>query len=480
VVVVAVSLSAAFIFAGTGSTRRIAESSRDLHWTNSAAATASTMRAALSQAIVFAVDRELGVATDDAAVSAVAEAARHTESFEAWLTAPAGERPLADTELATSIATLQAAADRVIVLLADRDVLGADAAFVEAFEPAYQVATGRLTTAQQALADEIVGAESLAGRVESGTRLLVTLLIPVIAILVYRQLAKRELHRRRLAMDAKLEAERELGRAKDDFIAGISHELRTPLTSIYGFSEYLLDHSMVDPAEAHELVGLINRESADLSRMVEDLLTAARLDAHALSFHIEPVSVVGEMNEVLAPMRRSGHDIRVHGHDQVALADRARLHQVMRNLVSNAIKHGGPRVEVSLATHGETVTISVSDDGTGVTEGMENRLFERFAHEGESSLLVGSVGLGLSIGRTLAHGMGGDIVYEPDREWTTFTLSLPKAPDDAHVEPLPGREPTVPEFGEHSAPPEALQLQEQRPSPQPSTPAPHPLSFDHG
>jgi signal transduction histidine kinase len=427
VVVVSVSLSAAFVFAGTGSTRRIAESSRDLHWANSTAATASTVRAALSQAIVFAVDRELGVAADEAAGAAVAEAARHTESLDEWVAATAAERTLTDTDLAKSLALLQIASQDVILLLADRDVLGADAAFTEVFEPAYVDATGRLGAAQQVLADEIVGAESLASKVESGTRLLVTLFIPVIAILVYRQLAKRELRRRKLAMDAKLEAERELGRAKDDFIAGISHELRTPLTSIFGFSEYLLDKGSVDPEESRELVGLINRESADLARMVEDLLTAARLDADVLPFHIEPVSVMTEVDEVVAPMRRSGHTIRVLGHDRVALADRDRLHQVLRNLVSNAIKHGGPSVEVSIANHDDTVAISVSDDGHGVTAEMEERLFERFAHEGDSPLLVGSVGLGLSIGRTLAHGMGGDIVYEPDRQWTTFTLTLPLA-----------------------------------------------------
>ncbi len=470
---VAVALSAAFIFAGTGSTRRIAESSRDLHWTNTAAATASTLRAALSQAIVFAVDRELGVATDEAAAAAATEAARHTESFSIWMDEPSAARPLTDLDLVVALATTQTTADAVVGKLAQRDVLGADAAFADEFDPAYRNAIALLAAAQQTLADEIVAAESVAGRIDSGTRLLVTLLIPVAAILFYRRLAKRELRRRSLAMDAKLEAERELGRAKDDFIAGISHELRTPLTSIYGFSEYLLDHSSVDPTEADELIGLINRESVDLSRMVEDLLTAGRLDADALSFDIEPVSVITEINQVLAPLQRNGHDIRVLGHNQVAMADRARLHQVMRNLVSNAVKHGGPRVEVSLAADDSTVAISVSDNGAGVTAGMEDRLFERFTHEGDSSLLAGSVGLGLSIARTLAHGMNGNIVYEPAPGWTTFTLTLRKAPQGAVVDLPTGRELYNTELAEV----DVVQLEEPRhTAPQ----APHPMSFDHG
>ena len=135
-------------------------------------------------------------------------------------------------------------------------------------------------------------AESDAGRVERLTQLVVTLLIPAAAIIINQLVVRRQYRERRLQIEAKLDAERELGRARDEFIAGMSHELRTPLTSIYGFSEYLLDQGLIDPDEAIELIAMINRDSADLSRMIEDLLAAARLEAGALPFEATPVDLL--------------------------------------------------------------------------------------------------------------------------------------------------------------------------------------------
>ena len=433
VAIVAASLSAAFIFAGTGSTRDVAASSRDLHWANTTAATLSTMRAAAAQALIFGVDRELGVAGDEAVALAIEELERQVAATETQLDDPAGTRVLGDAALGDAIHMAVAEAEAVAELVVARDALGADAHFSEVFDPGYMAASSRLDMAQQGLADDIAGAETLAGRVEAGTRLLITLLIPVLAILIYRRLAQRELRNRRLKMSARLEAERELSRAKDDFIAGISHELRTPLTSIYGFSEYLLDRGLIDPSEAIELIGLINNESADLSRMVEDLLTAARLDADTMAFAIEPVNIKDEVVAVVAPMQRGGHDIRVIGNDVVAECDRARLRQITRNLVSNALKHGGQRIEITIAADGDAATLTVSDNGPGISPEMQERLFERFAHDGSESLLIGSVGLGLAIGRTLAQKMGGDVVFDADHIWTTFTCSLPLATEGAIV-----------------------------------------------
>ena len=167
--------------------------------------------------------------------------------------------------------------------------------------------------------------------------------------------------------------------------------------------------------------------------MVEDLLTAARLDADNVTFTIEPTSVNAEIDAVVAPMQRSGHDITVVGHESVALCDKARLRQITRNLVSNAMKHGGPRIEVSIANEADHVAIRVSDNGAGVSEDMEGRLFERFAHEGTESLLVGSVGLGLAIAKTLAERMDGDLTHDADAVWTTFVCTLPLAPVDAEA-----------------------------------------------
>ncbi|MGI9611162.1 MAG: hypothetical protein ACR2NL_12790, partial [Acidimicrobiia bacterium] len=99
VAIVAASLAAAFIFAGTGSTRSVAESSRDLHWANTTAASLATTRAAVSQAIVFGVDRELGVAGDTAVEAAIAEARRQIAVLNTRLRDPAGSRVSSDPNI---------------------------------------------------------------------------------------------------------------------------------------------------------------------------------------------------------------------------------------------------------------------------------------------------------------------------------------------------------------------------------------------
>ena len=244
-------------------------------------------------------------------------------------------------------------------------------------------------------------------------------------------------------MDAKLKAERQLNRAKDEFIAGISHELRTPLTSIYGFSEHLVENGIIDPEEALELVTLINHDSAELSRMVEDLLTAARLDSDALNFHYEVVPMLGEVDAVISPMRRAGATIRVDGDDTVVWADRARVRQILRNLVSNALRHGGDVTKVVLDERSGVMALTVTDNGQGVPSEVEARLFDRFVHDGRAPLLNGSVGLGLSIARSLAKTMGGDITYVRAMGWTNFVLTLPLATSEQIAQsprPLPAKD----------------------------------------
>ena len=147
-----------------------------------------------------------------------------------------------------------------------------------------------------------------------------------------------------MALQVKLEAERKLRKARDEFIANISHEIRTPLTSIYGFSEVLIEEGLVDPEMAMELIGLINGESAELSRMVEDLLTAARLDANVLNFKFEAVSLADEIATVTAPMIRSGAELKIDLPRVMIWADQIRFRQIFRNLISNAIKHGGEHI----------------------------------------------------------------------------------------------------------------------------------------
>ena len=126
-------------------------------------------------------------------------------------------------------------------------------------------------------------------------------------------------------------------------------------------------------------------------------------------------------------MRRAGATIHIDGDEIVVWADRARVRQIIRNLVSNALRHGGDTTKVVLTERSGVMALTVTDNGPGVASDVEARLFDRFVHNGRAPLLNGSVGLGLSIARSLAKTMGGDITYVRAMGWTNFVLTLPLA-----------------------------------------------------
>jgi signal transduction histidine kinase len=434
--IAALLLAVTLIFSSAAGAERIARASRDLQWANSTATAISLTRAATAQAVVFGIDEALGVADRVAVEAATAEVSKNIGVLEAWLTTtPTG----VDADLQQTLAEFVDEAAIVIDLLHDDRPVAADAARNGAFDTLYASAMTGLGVIQTNLADEITSSETVAGRVALTTRSIVLLLIPVSAILIYRFLARSELRRRRATMEARVEAAEELSKSKDEFIAGISHELRTPLTSIYGFSQHLLDNGIIDPHEALELVALINSDSAELSRMVEDLLTAARLDSDSLEFTIDAVSILEEVGAVTIPLARAGHEITLPTDDYPVWADRVRLRQILRNLVSNAVKHGGGRVELTFEPRAGLILCHIADAGPGVPEHIEPRMFERFVHDGKTTLLTGSVGLGLAISKSLAEHMRGDITYERRGKWTVFTVGLPAAPASLVPEATPRR-----------------------------------------
>jgi signal transduction histidine kinase len=386
----------------------------------------------VAQSVVFGIDRALGVADEAAVDAAVAEAREALETYSGWVAAAPGD---VDADTVAALTAIGDESAGVVDLVASGRPVAADLARTEGFESAFAAGTDDLRIMQLTLADEVASAETAAGRVAVVTRTLVTLLVPVAALLVYRALARNEMKRRQAGLVARVEAAEELNRSKDEFIAGISHELRTPLTSIYGFSQHLLDHGILDPNEALELIALINHDSSELSRMVEDLLTAARIDASSLQVDAATVSVLKEVHTVIAPLLRAGNDISVSGSHETAFADRARVRQVVRNLVSNAVKHGGPRVEITITRKDDTVLVIVADSGPGVGADIEPRMFDRFVHDGRSTILTGSVGLGLAVSRSLAQHMGGNVTYHRRGGWSAFTLELPPAP--SHLTPFP-------------------------------------------
>jgi signal transduction histidine kinase len=173
---------------------------------------------------------------------------------------------------------------------------------------------------------------------------------------------------------------------------------------------------------------MVVEQARDLSRMVDDLLISAQAQADRLSFEIVPAEVVAEVDTVVAEFRRAGRAVVVDVTEGWASADPLRLRQILRNLVSNAIRHGGDRIAVVGRPDGLThYRLAVVDDGPGVPPELEGRLFEPFVHAGRRALVTGSVGLGLSIIRLLAEGMDAEVGYTRYGDTTRFTLRLPSA-----------------------------------------------------
>jgi signal transduction histidine kinase len=420
--IVVITVSVLLVMATSGTTERVAGNARQLHITNAALGSVSVARVANAQAVFFAVDRAAGFASQDALDRAMLEADLALEDVSEVAVA------LRSIELNNAGDVLDgfiSAGKRVLEYVQMGDAEAALATNADGLEPAYRQVEIELTGEIERIQAAIERSEGSAGRITSITQVVVTLLIPLAAFVLYRYLIRRQLAERRIEFQAKLEAERELSRSKDEFIAGLSHEFRTPLTAIFGFSEMLIEQGIVDPEMSIELIGLINSESAELSRMVEDLLMAARLEAGEVTIEQVDLDIVGEVESVLAPFVRTGWSFLTDVESVGVRGDALRIRQVLRNLVSNAVKHGGENIGVCGRATPDGYRLAVIDDGGGVSPEIAERLFQRFVHDGRGALLTGSVGLGLNIARSLAEAMDGGLAYERIGESTVFTLSLP-------------------------------------------------------
>lgn len=231
--------------------------------------------------------------------------------------------------------------------------------------------------------------------------------------------AQRERVRQLLAEKDDLLAE------KDRFVASISHELRTPLTVVHGLAT-LLESADLDNLERREIVRAVARESSDVAAIVEDLLVMARMEGGELAVRPQEFELAGLVHQI---GRMAGVDpSAISSGPATVIADPLRVKQVVRNLVSNARRYGGPHIRVEISADDEEVTVAVCDDGSGVPAGAEDQIFEPYGRAHGSTTNADSVGLGLSVSRQLARMMGGDVVYRRSGSWTRFELTLPAEP----------------------------------------------------
>jgi signal transduction histidine kinase len=226
-------------------------------------------------------------------------------------------------------------------------------------------------------------------------------------------------------MQARLDGQQAVIDSKDEFVANLSHELRTPLTGVYGFALALAEANLEDEETVRELTGLIANDAAELSRMVDDLITAGQVETGNIVLDLEDVDIDPEIVAVIEPFQRGGANITFTPSGDVAETDKLRFRQVVLNLVSNAVRHGGSNIDVFTEYGAGILSVFVMDDGDGIEDEHLMQIFDRYQHEGTGPLLEGSVGLGLAIARSLAVGMGGSLTYTRTNGLTYFVLRLP-------------------------------------------------------
>lgn len=414
----------ALVFTNAFGAARSAEDGLVAHSASTAIGASLLTVKALSQATLLAEDRALGTADTAIVDIAVREAQTTLEELEqsvSDLDTAIGGGSSYRTEAASA---LDSGAE-VLAHIERGDIVAASALLAGPTREHIVRLRDMLMSERRTRVDALGSVDGIAGLVAAAAVFLAVLLLPVAAILAYRTAARRQLRVAEVQLDTRLEAEQEVGRAKDEFIANMSHELRTPLTSIYGFSELLLETGLVDPDSAMSLIEMINQESSELGRMVDDLLISARAEAGAQFFAEERVNVRDEVEVVLAPMARGRDTLEVDIADVVIVADPLRFRQIVRNLVSNALRYGGESVRILGEVCEDEFRLVVADNGEGIPTELQPRLFTRFIHDGDQPLLVGSVGLGLAVVRALAEGMQGSVSFERTSGWTRFIVNLP-------------------------------------------------------
>jgi ammonium transporter, Amt family len=217
-------------------------------------------------------------------------------------------------------------------------------------------------------------------------------------------------------------------KARDEFVATVSHELRNPISVILGLAQELAsDYDSFDDELRREIADVIARQSEDASWIIEDLLVAAREDVSEVVVAFEEFDVHAEIGRVLEGVER---EIAFEPADDLTrvVGDPRRTRQILRNLVSNAIRYGGDDIKViTRSGASSSIDILVCDDGAPLDPEEAERIFETYAR-GSGLADAKSVGLGLSVARKLAGLMNGYIVYDHDGEYSAFILTLPAAP----------------------------------------------------
>ena len=227
----------------------------------------------------------------------------------------------------------------------------------------------------------------------------------------------------------------ELDQIKSEFVSLVSHEFRAPLTNMRGALELMGESCITANSTCNRMLGIVNAEVDRLARLVEDVLNVSRIEAGELKLTCEKVNAVQAVNQVLDEFTARNTRQKFHSYSgsvrPYLWADLDRLHQVIANLIDNAVKYSpeNSEVTVSIELNGEEGILSVADHGPGIPLTEQSRLFQKFSRlDSQDDKETYGYGLGLYLSRRLIEGMHGRIWVESEPgRGATFRFALPLA-----------------------------------------------------
>jgi two-component sensor histidine kinase len=215
-----------------------------------------------------------------------------------------------------------------------------------------------------------------------------------------------------------------------DVEAQLIHDMQNTATVLREAASQLhRNRETLPPGVVAHLVEMMDRRTEMLVRLLGDLSTSHLADRGELELSLQRVSlpdVCRNLVEDRQPEVGSSHITVDVAADALVVADPTRITQVLDNLVTNALRYGGPDVRIRAVREGAHVLLTVSDDGPGIPDDLLDTLFDAYVH-GRTSHALGGSGLGLLIVRQLCEAMSGTIEYD-DSERTTFTATFPALP----------------------------------------------------
>jgi two-component system phosphate regulon sensor histidine kinase PhoR len=223
-----------------------------------------------------------------------------------------------------------------------------------------------------------------------------------------------------------------LKKMRMEFSANVSHELKTPLTTIYGYADMILNGMVNNDKDINEFVTKIRKESSRMLELIEDIIRLSEWDEDVAQDEAEEFDLYtlgSEVIDLLTPRAAEKNvSLSIVGGVTAITANKRMLHEVLSNLIENAIKYNKPNgsVRVSLSNQKDKTVIEVSDTGIGIPQEYQDRVFERFYRVDRSrSKQTGGTGLGLSIVKHIVQHHKGDISINSKQDiGTKITIKL--------------------------------------------------------